>query len=58
MLAELSQPRSTRELAERLYLSPATVSYHLQILHRAGRVQRARSSRTVLYQRTTGVVGS
>ncbi|MGW3046368.1 ArsR/SmtB family transcription factor [Kitasatospora sp. NPDC001159] len=53
MLAELAQPRSTSELAQRLYLSPATVSYHLQILHRAGRVQRTRSSRVVLYQRTS-----
>ncbi|GAA4834764.1 winged helix-turn-helix domain-containing protein [Kitasatospora terrestris] len=52
MLAELAQPRSTSELAQRLYLSPSTVSYHLQILHRAGRVQRTRSSRVVLYQRT------
>ncbi|MFD5437479.1 ArsR/SmtB family transcription factor [Kitasatospora sp. NPDC127067] len=51
LLAELSQPRSTTELARRLYLSPATVSYHLQLLHRAGLVTRTRRSRQVLYQR-------
>lgn len=51
LLAELSQPRTTTEIAQRLYLSPATVSYHLQILHRAGLVTRTRRSRHVLYQR-------
>ncbi|MER7766757.1 winged helix-turn-helix domain-containing protein [Kitasatospora sp. NPDC096140] len=51
ILAELSEPRSTAELAQRLYLAPATVSYHLQILHRAGLVTRERRSRRVLYQR-------
>lgn len=56
LLAELSQPRSTTEIAQRLYLSPATVSYHLQILHRAGLVTRARRSRHVLYQRLGGAV--
>ncbi|WP_034090719.1 ArsR/SmtB family transcription factor [Streptacidiphilus albus] len=54
LLAELSQPRSTTEIAQRLYLSPATVSYHLQILHRAGLVTRTRRSRHVLYQRLGG----
>ncbi|MFE4973536.1 ArsR/SmtB family transcription factor [Kitasatospora sp. NPDC056651] len=54
LLAELGQPRTTTEVARRLYLSPATVSYHLQILHRAGLVSRARRSREVLYQRTGG----
>ncbi|MFE9610210.1 ArsR/SmtB family transcription factor [Streptomyces sp. NPDC006012] len=51
LLSELAQPRSTGELAQRLSLSPSTVSYHLQILHRAGLVQRTRRSRTVFYQR-------
>ncbi|MFC9930922.1 ArsR/SmtB family transcription factor [Streptomyces sp. NPDC127190] len=51
ILAQLSQPRSSTEIAQRLYLSPATVSYHLQILHRAGLVSRTRHSRRVLYQR-------
>ncbi|MFJ6621481.1 ArsR/SmtB family transcription factor [Kitasatospora sp. NPDC091335] len=54
LLAELSQPRSTTEIAQRLYLSPATASYHLQILHRAGLVTRTRCSRHVLYQRLGG----
>jgi DNA-binding transcriptional ArsR family regulator len=52
ILAELAQPLSTGDLAKRLYLSPSTISYHLQILHRAGRVQRTRHSHRVLYQRT------
>ncbi|MFF3910282.1 ArsR/SmtB family transcription factor [Streptomyces sp. NPDC001848] len=51
LLAELVQPRTTGELAQRLHLSPATVSYHLQILHRARLIQRTRSSRHVFYQR-------
>ncbi|MCQ4044981.1 ArsR/SmtB family transcription factor [Streptantibioticus rubrisoli] len=51
VLAELAQPRTTGDLARRLHLSPATVSYHLQILHRAGLIRRTRSSRHVLYQR-------
>ncbi|MGW7008197.1 ArsR/SmtB family transcription factor [Streptomyces sp. NPDC054933] len=51
VLAELSQPLSTAEIAQRVYLSPATVSYHLQILHRTGLVTRTRRSRHVLYQR-------
>ncbi|WP_157535768.1 ArsR/SmtB family transcription factor [Kitasatospora mediocidica] len=51
LLVELSQPRSTVELARRLHLSSATVSYHLQILHRAGLLQRTRHSRSVLYQK-------
>jgi len=51
VLAELSQPRSTTEVAQLVFLSPATVSYHLQVLHRAGLVTRTRRSRHVLYQR-------
>ncbi|WP_344441709.1 helix-turn-helix domain-containing protein [Kitasatospora nipponensis] len=35
-------------------LSPATVSHHLQLLHRAGLVTRTRRSRHVLYQRLGG----
>ncbi|WP_269856999.1 ArsR/SmtB family transcription factor [Streptomyces sp. RPT161] len=46
-----AQPRTTGELAQRLHLSPAIVSYHLQILHRTGLIQRTRSSRHVFYQR-------
>ncbi|GHB80741.1 ArsR family transcriptional regulator [Streptomyces cirratus] len=58
LLAELHQPRSTTEIAQRLYLSPATVSYHLQILYRAGLVTRTRRSRHVLYQRRAGAAGA
>lgn len=43
---------STTQLAARHFLSAATVSYHLGVLHRAGLVTRARSGRTVLYRRT------
>jgi DNA-binding transcriptional ArsR family regulator len=49
LLAHLATPRSTTELAELLYLSPSTVSYHLQVLHRAGLIDRIRASRRVLY---------
>jgi DNA-binding transcriptional ArsR family regulator len=51
LLAELATPRSTSELAELLHLSPGTVSYHLQVLHRAGLLHRTRRSRHVLYQK-------
>jgi len=50
ILAQLRQPQTTTELATQLYLSPGTVSYHLQILHRAGLVRRNRASHRVLYQ--------
>ncbi|GAA3476203.1 winged helix-turn-helix domain-containing protein [Streptomyces yanii] len=52
LLAALTQPASTAQLAARHFLSPATVSYHLGVLHRAGLVARARSGRSVLYRRT------
>ncbi|MEV6008922.1 DUF5937 family protein [Streptomyces sp. NPDC051976] len=52
ILAELTQPQTTESLARRLHLSRATVSYHLQILHRAGLLQRTRQTRHVYYQRT------
>ncbi|MEU2981660.1 helix-turn-helix domain-containing protein [Streptomyces hirsutus] len=52
LLAALTQPTSTAQLAARHFLSPATVSYHLGVLHRAGLVARARSGRSVLYRRT------
>ncbi|MFF0891522.1 ArsR/SmtB family transcription factor [Streptomyces sp. NPDC003456] len=53
LLAALTQPASTTELAARQFLSPATVSYHLGVLHRAGLVTRSRSGRSVLYRRTS-----
>ncbi|MET8220766.1 ArsR/SmtB family transcription factor [Streptomyces hirsutus] len=52
LLAALTQSASTAQLATRHFLSPATVSYHLGVLHRAGLVARARSGRSVLYRRT------
>ncbi|MFF8941836.1 ArsR/SmtB family transcription factor [Streptomyces sp. NPDC014864] len=52
LLAALTQPASTTQLAARHFLSPATVSYHLGVLHRAGLVTRTRSGRSVLYRRT------
>ncbi|WP_399030652.1 ArsR/SmtB family transcription factor [Streptomyces sp. 15-116A] len=36
----------------RHFLSPATVSYHLGVLHRAGLVTRARAGRSVVYRHT------
>ncbi|MFJ7102097.1 ArsR/SmtB family transcription factor [Streptomyces albogriseolus] len=53
LLAALAQPASTAQLAARHFLSAATVSYHLGVLHRAGLVARARSGRSVLYRRTS-----
>ena len=50
LLAELGEPRTTSELASTMHLSSSTVSYHLQILHRAGLVRRVRRSRHVFYQ--------
>lgn len=50
ILAAVATPATTGEVAGRLRLSPSTVSYHLQILHRAGLVRRVRNARTVLYQ--------
>ncbi|MEU3922704.1 winged helix-turn-helix domain-containing protein [Streptomyces sp. NPDC029004] len=52
LLEALARPASTAQLAARHFLSPATVSYHLGVLHRAGLVVRARSGRAVLYRRT------
>ena len=52
ILAAVADPATTGEVAGRLRLSPSTVSYHLQILHRAGLVRRTRELRSVLYQST------
>ncbi|MFE2540345.1 ArsR/SmtB family transcription factor [Actinacidiphila glaucinigra] len=52
LLGALALPASTTQLAARHFLSAATVSYHLGVLHRAGLVTRTRSGRTVLYRRT------
>jgi DNA-binding transcriptional ArsR family regulator len=52
LLADLTTPRSTTVLAARHRVSPATVSYHLTRLHRAGLVQRRQAGHSVLYERT------
>ncbi|MFD9605185.1 MarR family transcriptional regulator [Streptomyces sp. NPDC059970] len=40
----MARPASTAQLAAGHFLSPATVSYHLGVLHQAGLVARARSA--------------
>jgi hypothetical protein len=52
ILATLGTPAATTDLARRLGASPAGVSEHLGILHRAGLVHAARDGRRVLYSRT------
>jgi DNA-binding transcriptional ArsR family regulator len=52
LLRDLTVPRSTTELSVRHQLAPATVSYHLRVLHGSGLVTRSRDRRTVLYRRT------
>lgn len=53
LLAALAQPATTKQLAERHYLSQATVSYHLGVLYDAGLVTRTRSGRAVIYRQTS-----
>ncbi|GAA4611973.1 DUF5937 family protein [Actinoallomurus liliacearum] len=50
ILAALAAPRTTGQLAQDLHLTAGTISYHLQLLHQAGLVTRARHARQVLYQ--------
>ncbi|MFL6141027.1 MAG: DUF5937 family protein [Labedaea sp.] len=52
LLRDLDVPRSTGDLSTRHQLAPATVSYHLKVLHGSGLVTRTRDRRTVLYRRT------
>lgn len=52
LLASLDRPATTTALASTRFLSPATVSYHLGVLRRAGLVSSTRSGREVLYLRT------
>jgi DNA-binding transcriptional ArsR family regulator len=52
ILATLSAPAATNELARRLGASPAGVNEHLGVLRRAGLVRSARDGRRVLYERT------
>ena len=57
LLAQLAAPYTTEQLAQDLHLSPSTVSYHLQVLHRAGLVSRTRRARHVYYARTPSAPG-
>jgi DNA-binding transcriptional ArsR family regulator len=52
LLTALASPASTTQLARSLGLAPGAVGDHLAVLLRAGLVHRARSGRSVLYQRT------
>jgi len=58
LLAQLAAPHTTEQLAQDLHLSPSTVSYHLQVLHRAGLVSRIRRSRHVYYHSTPSAPGA
>jgi DNA-binding transcriptional ArsR family regulator len=51
LLGDLDVPRSTSELSRRHGLAPATVSYHLGVLLRAGLVSRVRERHLVYYRR-------
>ncbi|MCT2582554.1 ArsR/SmtB family transcription factor [Actinophytocola gossypii] len=52
LLASLSEPASTTQLATTLRLAPGAVGDHLAVLHRSGLVTKARAGRSVLYRRT------
>ncbi|MFF0000858.1 helix-turn-helix domain-containing protein [Streptomyces avermitilis] len=52
LLTDLHTSRTTTELAQRHYMSPSTVSYHLSRLLRAGLLTRTRSAHRVYYHRT------
>jgi DNA-binding transcriptional ArsR family regulator len=56
ILAALATSRTTQQLAQDLHLTAGTISYHLQLLHRAGLITRTRLSRNVLYQRYPAAV--
>ncbi|WP_395298293.1 ArsR family transcriptional regulator [Kitasatospora hibisci] len=53
LLGLLEAPLPTVEIARRLRVTPSAVSQHLQILHAAGLVTRARDGRHVLYRRSS-----
>ncbi|GAA2971800.1 Helix-turn-helix domain-containing protein [Actinokineospora diospyrosa] len=57
LLRDLGAPRTTTDLAKRHGLAPATVSYHLSVLHSSGLISKARTKREVRYQRTDQVIG-
>jgi DNA-binding transcriptional ArsR family regulator len=50
VLRALAQPATTTELATRLSYAPSTVSAHLDVLARAGLVERQRLQRRVFYR--------
>jgi DNA-binding transcriptional ArsR family regulator len=52
LLLRLEQPRTTQDLSRLDGHSPATVSYHLGVLHGSRLVTAQRSGRGVLYRRT------
>lgn len=52
LLVALGSPRSTKDLAETLDLSPGGVSQHLSVLKESGLVCGEREGRSVLYLRT------
>ncbi|MEV7780076.1 winged helix-turn-helix domain-containing protein [Kitasatospora sp. NPDC088351] len=52
VLAALDTPASTSQLARQLRLATGAVGDHLAVLLDAGLLSRARSGRSVLYQRT------
>ncbi|WP_424863641.1 ArsR/SmtB family transcription factor [Streptomyces sp. MMS24-I29] len=52
LLSDLDAARTTGELAARNNLAPATVSYHLGVLHRSGLVLRERDRHVVRYRRS------
>jgi DNA-binding MarR family transcriptional regulator len=49
VLRALERPATTTELAARLHYAPSTVSAHLDVLSRAGLVERHRVRRSVFY---------
>jgi hypothetical protein len=57
LLAELDVPRSTKELARQLHVTPGAVSQHLAKLRGAGVVQGSREGREVLYALTSAGEG-
>lgn len=52
ILGELAVPRCTQDLSRQLDLAPATVSFHLGVLHRGGLIRRWRSGARVWYEAT------
>lgn len=52
LLAASVMPTTTKELAARLELAPATVSYHLTAMSRVGWLSRVRIGRSVEYEAT------